>query len=159
MVAAVLGSGAAAVGHVLDATGRLPFVHETADVRLAMHAPALAIWLVAAAVAAAVAATTRPLLVGAPAAVVVSATPELVGRQDPGALLEPGAVLGALLQLLLVLAVVAVAAVAERWLCTVAVVWSPRVPGVVPVDSARSTPRARVPLVVRPRGPPSLVVS
>lgn len=114
LTAAVAGACAAATGHALDATGRLPFVHEAVQVRAAMTPMQVLVWLGLAAGLSGLAASTRPLLVGAPAALLVSGTPELLGRGDPGALFEPGALLGALLQLLLVVAVVALAVVLER---------------------------------------------
>jgi hypothetical protein len=64
-----------------------------------------------------IAATTRVLVVGVPGALLVSAAPELLGRRDPGAIAEPGALLGALVQVLLLLSVVAVALLLERRLC------------------------------------------
>jgi hypothetical protein len=64
----------------------------------------------------ALAARTRPLLVGAPAALLVSAVPELVGRHDIGAVLEPGAMVGSLVQWLLIALVVTLALLAERQL-------------------------------------------
>jgi hypothetical protein len=114
LTAAVAGVCAAATGHALDAAGLLPFVHEAAPLRAAMTMTQLVLWLAVAGVLSALAATTRPLLVGAPAALLVSAAPELVGRGDPGALFEPGALCGALLQLLLVVSVVALAVLLER---------------------------------------------
>jgi hypothetical protein len=105
---------AAATAHALDVSGRLPFVHESVDVRTAMS-PALVVgWLAAAAAVSYVAATTRVMLAGLPGALLVSATPELLGRHDPGAIAEPGAILGSLVQVLLLLAVVAVALLLER---------------------------------------------
>ena len=105
---------AAAMAHALDVTGSLPFVHETADVRSAMSPAQFVVWLALAAGIGAVAASTRLLLVGVPGALLVSATPELIGRGDPGAVAEPGAILGALVQVLLLLAVVAMALAVER---------------------------------------------
>src|SRR3954447_17791727 len=113
-VAAAAGMCAAATAHVLDETGRLPFVHESLNVRTAMSPAQVVVWLIAAAVMSALAVTTRVLLVGVPGALLVSAAPELIGRGDPGAIAEPGAILGALLQVLLLLAVVALALVLER---------------------------------------------
>ena len=113
-VAAVAGATAAATGHALDVAGRLPFVHESEGVRAAMSPLQVVLWLLCAAGLSALAARTRPWLVGGPAALAVSAAPELIGRHDPGAIVEPGALLGALLQLLLVVAVVALAVVLER---------------------------------------------
>ena len=114
LTAAVAGAGAAATAHALDVTGRLPFVHESVTVRMAMSPVQVVLWLLCAAGFSALAARTRPWLVGAPGALAVSAAPELIGRHDPGAIVEPGALLGALLQLLLVVAIVAVAVMLER---------------------------------------------
>jgi hypothetical protein len=114
VLAAVAGASAAATGHALDVAGLLPFVHETAAVRAAMTPAQVVAWLLTAGVLSAIAAATRPVLVGAPAALLVSAVPELVGRHDVGAVAEPSAICGALLQLLLVVAVVALAVALQR---------------------------------------------
>lgn len=111
LLAAAAGIAAAATAHALDAGGQLPFVHETADVRQAMGPMVIVVWLLLAGGLAAVAAATRVVLVGAPAAVAVSAFPELWGRHDIGAVAEPGALLGAALQVVLLLVVVSVALV------------------------------------------------
>lgn len=113
-VAAAAGVCAAVTAHALDASGRLPFVHESVEVRTAMSPAQVLAWLALAAAVSALAATTRVLVVGVPGALLVSAAPELIGRHDPGAIAEPGAVLGALVQLLLLLAVVALALALER---------------------------------------------
>lgn len=157
-VAAVAGAAGAAIGHTLDVTGRLPFVHESAGVRTAMTPAQVALWLLLAAALSALAARTKPLLVGAPAALVVSAVPELVGRHDPGAFFEPGAMLGALLQLLLVVAVVALAVLLERRITAlrvfpVGVTSERRRPR--PQESSRSTDVDRTAV---PRAPPGQVV-
>jgi hypothetical protein len=130
-LAAAVGVAAAAAGHALDRAGQLPFVHEQADVRTAMSPAMIGSWLLLAGLLSALAAASRPLLVGAPAALLVSAVPELVGRHDLGAVLEPGAIAGALVQWLLIAVVVAVALLAERQLgqrpatpVAVAAVWS-----------------------------------
>jgi len=115
-LAAAVGVAAAAVSHVLDRAGQLPFVHEQADVRTALSPAMIACWLLLAAMLSSLAAVTRPLLVGAPAALLVSAVPEVVGRHDLGAVVEPGAVAGALVQCLLIAVVVALALLAERQL-------------------------------------------
>jgi len=114
LVAAGAGIAVAAVGHGLDATGRLPFVHETESVRLGMSLWQVVVWLAATGALAALATATRPIVVGPPVAVAVSAAPELIGRRDPGAIAEPAALLGAALQLLLFAAVVLLAAALER---------------------------------------------
>ena len=157
-VAATAGLCAAATGHALDVAGRLPWVHESEGVRTAMTPVQVLGWLALAAGLSALAARTRPWLVGAPAALVVSGTPELIGRHDPGALTEPTAILGALLQLLLVVCVVALAVAFERrvvLLLVRPVAWPsqsrhPRTP-----ESLRAFVVDRT---AAPRGPPGRVV-
>jgi hypothetical protein len=106
---------AALLAHALDANGLLPFVHETGDVRGAMGPLAVALWLALTAVAVGLAASSRrPALCGAPASLASAGLPELIGRHDIGALFEPSAMLGALLQWLLLLVVVALAVVASH---------------------------------------------
>ena len=158
-VAATAGACAAAAAHALDETGRLPFVHESVDVRTAMTPTQVVAWLALAAVVSALAATTRVLLVGVPGALLVSAAPELIGRHDPGALVEPGALLGAFVQVLLLLAVVGLALVLERRLG----IFRPQ-PLTRP---AHTLPHVALPPVVQvvvdgiaaPRGPPGCVCS
>src|SRR3954447_3475455 len=158
-VAAAAGMCAAAMAHALDVTGSLPFVHETADVRSAMSPAQFVVWLSLAAGIGAVAASTRLLLVGVPGALLVSATPELIGRGDPGAIAEPGAILGAVVQVLLLLAVVAMALALERRLCLVehklltCPVPAPRHLSVQPVVHPVVDP------IAAPRAPPSCVQS
>jgi hypothetical protein len=117
--ASATGAGAA---HLLDLTGRLPGVHETAVVRTAMTAPLTGLWLLAAAAAGVLAARSRrPAAVAVPAALGLAAVPELVGRLDPGAVVEPAALAGAALQALLVLVALALVAVlATLWLIAAA---------------------------------------
>jgi hypothetical protein len=153
-VAAVAGVAAAATGHALDVSGRLPFVHESGDVRLAMQPLAVVVWLSLAAALAAFAATTRLLLVGVPAALLVSATPELWGRGDPGALLEPGALLGAALQVLLLLVLVSAALVVEAKLRLPVLGWHTSVPPRPPLASHPRRVAARTIAVFQQRGPP-----
>jgi hypothetical protein len=153
-VAATAGLCAAATGHALDVSGRLPFVHESEGVRTAMTPAQVTVWLLAAAGLSALAARTRPWLVGAPAALAVSGTPELIGRHDPGALVEPGALLGALLQLLLVVAVVALAVALERRIALFVV---PALALPTQLSRPRRRQRLRAGLVDRtaaPRAPP-----
>lgn len=154
--AAVASVPAALLAHALDATGRLPFVHESADVRGAMGPLAVALWLALTAIVVGLAAASRrPALIGAPASLASAGLPELIGRHDLGAVLEPGAMLGALLQWLLLLIVVALAVVVRRVLRT--------------RPLPRWTPAAALPIVApyrarfavqpfdwnrRPRGPP-----
>jgi hypothetical protein len=157
-VAAAAAVCAAVTAHALDVAGQLPFVHETVAVRTAMSPAQVAGWLLLAATVGAVAASTRVVLVGVPGAVLVSGVPELLGRHDPGAVFEPGALLGALVQVLLLLAVVAMALVLQRRvgvLKRVLVAW--------PVDEqpqwCRTSPAFAVPdNIAAPRAPPSPVV-
>src|SRR4051812_14519984 len=108
VVAAVAGVTGAVVAHALDAAGLLPFVHESVEVRTGMSPVATVCWLGLAAVLAAVTAM-RPATAGAAAALVIGGLPELAGRQDPGAMFEPAAMAGALLQWLLLVLVLSVA--------------------------------------------------
>lgn len=114
VVAAGAGIAVAAVGHALDVTGQLPFVHETESVRWGMSPTQVVVWLAAAGALAGLAASSRLLVVGPPVAIAISAAPELIARRDPGAIGEPGALLGAALQLVLLAAVVLLAAAFER---------------------------------------------
>jgi len=154
VVAAAAGVGAAATAHLLDVSGRLPFVHETVEVRTAMSPAQVVVWLAVAAGVSAVAARTRVLLVGAPGALLVSAAPELIGRHDPGAIAEPGAILGALVQVLLLLAVVAAAVILERRL---PVLRPQRLVGLCQVSRRWALPavlQRTVDRTAAPRGPP-----
>src|SRR3954449_3823161 len=108
-VAAVAGVAGAAVAHALDAAGLLPFVHESVEVRSAMSPTTTLCWLGLAAVLAA-ATARRPATAGAVAALVVGGLPELAGRHDPGAMFEPAAMTGALLQWLLLVLVLSLSA-------------------------------------------------
>lgn len=153
-VAAVAGISAAALARVLDASGQLPFVHETTTIRAGMGAEATLAWLVAAGALAALAATTRAVAVGSPAAVAISAFPELWSRHDPGAIGEPGALLGALLQLLLLLAVVSTALLfADRLVPSAAPVRISLARPPTPLGSRRPALR-RHPGTTRSRAPP-----
>ena len=114
-VAAVASVPAALLTHALDVNGLLPFVHESGDVRGAMGPLAVALWLALTAVLVGLAASSRrPALLGAPAALVSAGLPEIVGRHDIGAVVEPGAMLGAFVQWLLLVVVVALAVAASR---------------------------------------------
>ena len=106
---------AALLAHALDASGRLPFVHEAGDIRGAMGPLAIALWLTITAVVVGLAVASRwPALLAAPASLASAGLPELIGRHDPGAVFEPGAIVGALLQWSLLLVVLALAVVASR---------------------------------------------
>jgi hypothetical protein len=145
--------------HALDVAGRLPFVHEAAPVRTAMTPTQIVVWLALAAALSAAAAGTRPVLLGAPSALLVSAAPEIAGRGDPGAVLEPGALLGALLQLLLVVAVVALAVVLERRIGLV-VLGTTRLPSPLRAPVSRAIlVRQVVDRMAEPRAPPAVVVT
>jgi hypothetical protein len=152
--AAAAGVGAAVTGHLLDRAGLLPFVHETAAVRTAMSPVQVAGWLLLAGVLAALAAATRPLVVGAPVAAVVSGTPELLGRHDPGAVLEPAALLGALLQVLLVVAVVALAVALERRVLPLRITSFCAPVAALPSSVRRRLAPRLVDATAAPRGPP-----
>ena len=128
--AAVASVPAALLAHALDVTGRLPFVHESGHVRDAMGPAAVLLWLALTALVVGLASASRwPALLGAPASLASAGLPELIGRHDLGAVLEPGAILGALLQWALLLVVVALAVVASRVLrLTPLIAGGPRVP-------------------------------
>lgn len=158
-VAATAGVCAAATGHALDATGRLPFVHEAAAVRTSMSPAEVVAWLLVAAAVSAVAACTRVLVVGVPGAVFVSGVPELLGRHDPGAVFEPGALMGALVQVLLLLAVVALALLLQRRLTALRRGRVTRPVDRRPPSSPRVVPGRVVDGIAAPRGPPALGVS
>jgi hypothetical protein len=156
--AAAAGVVGAATAHALDVAGLLPGVHETAQVRAAMDPLATVAWLALAGALAWLAARTRPVLVGGASALIVSGIPELVGRHDPGAVAEPGAIAGALLQWVLLLAVVAVAMLLARSLTVRApsyadLPWQPSMLHASAVVS-RLLPRRG-----RPRAPPSPFLS
>lgn len=157
-VAAVAGGAGAVTAHWLDVAGRLPFVHESGAIRSGMTPLQVLLWLLVAAGACALA-STRVAALGAPVAVVVSATPELLARHDLGAVTEPGAIVGAALQLPVLVAVVTLALILERRVPVVTVrplpaVAASRVAGVLsPLSS----------LLVRsgaaPRAPPGVLPS
>jgi hypothetical protein len=160
LAAAVAGVVGAATAHALDVRGLLPGVRETAHVRQAMGPAVTVLWLGLAGGVALIAARTRPLLVGAVGALAVGAVPELLGRLDPGAAFEPGAVAGALLQWLLLMAVVALAVVVEHRLglmpfarTSLRTCWPP-----VPGYSSRGLPFVLIDRA-RPRAPPAVLSS
>src|SRR3954454_14630677 len=138
-VAAVAGVTGAAVAHALDAAGLLPFVHESVEVRTAMSPTTTLCWLGLAAVLAA-ATARRPATAGAVAALVVGGLPELAGRHDPGAMFEPAAVAGALVQWVLLLLVLSVAYAVHTRLST-------------SVPTPTAVPVLRLPTSLRPRRP------
>lgn len=114
VAAAAAGILGAAAAHAFDIAGVLPGVHETAAVRTAMGPAPTVVWLMLAGGLAWLAVRTRPALVGGTSALVISAVPELMVRHDPGAIGEPGAIAGALMQWLLLMAVFAIAVVVDR---------------------------------------------
>lgn len=108
VVAAVAGVAGACLAHALDVAGLLPFVHEAAAVRNAMSPGSTAAWLLLTGVLCALTAR-RPATAGAAAALFIGGLPELAGRLDPGAIFEPAAIAGALLQWLLLVLVLSLA--------------------------------------------------
>jgi hypothetical protein len=154
VAAVAAGIVGAASTHALDAAGLLPGVHETAEVRTAMGPALWAGWLLFAGGLAGLAVRTRPALVGGASALLVSAVPELVGRHDPGAVAEPGAMSGALVQWLLLLALVAVAVVVDRSLSPWSAPASYLVAWLKPSPSRRLAMTRLVDRRGRPRAPP-----
>jgi hypothetical protein len=153
-VAAAAGVTGAAVAHLLDQTGRLPFVHEHLAVRAGMRPGETAVWLLATAVAAGVA-SRRPVLFGAPVALLATAAPELLSRHDPGAVLEPGAVVGAAVQLPLLVLVVAVALLLERRLPRLALTAVAPLHPLSPPVTTVPAPASPVRSGAAPRAPPA----
>jgi hypothetical protein len=157
VAAAVAGVVGAASTHALDEAGLLPGVHESEAVRTAMGPAVTVIWLMLAGGLAWLAVRTRPALVGGSSALIVSAIPELVGRHDPGAIGEPGAVAGALMQWLLLMAVVAVAVIVDRSPAELAVPSSYRILFWQPAPAgADGNPTRIVDRRGRPRAPPTV---
>ena len=159
VVAVGVGVAGAALAHALDVAGLLPGVHETANVRGGLSAPVTVGWLGLAAALSLLAAKRGVVRVGAPASLLVAALPELIGRHDIGALVEPGAVAGALLQWLLLLAVAAAVVVATRGTF---VVLAPSFGTIAWLTPTASQERARSHVLDhrgRPRAPPRASLS
>jgi len=156
--AVVAGIAGAAGTHALDAAGLLPGVHEATGVRTGMGPSATVGWLLLAGALAWLAARTRPALVGGSAALLVSGIPELVGRHDPGAIVEPGAMAGALVQWLLLLAVVAIAVVVDRWLAVRAPSSYVDLPGPSAIVGRSRNASRLVDRRGRPRAPPLVLL-
>jgi len=159
LVAVGAGVAGAALAHVLDEAGLLPGVHEAASVRSGMTAGNTLLWLALAAGLAGLAARRGPIRIGAPASLLIAGAPEVLGRHDLGAVFEPGAIAGALVQWLLLLAVVAAVVITSRGALVVltpsyAVIEWPAAAG--PRQQARSFVVARR---GRPRAPPDLPLS
>ena len=159
IAAAVAGIVGAGTAHALDEAGLLPGVHESAGVRGAMGPGLTVAWLALAGLMAWYAARTRPAVVGGGCALVLSAIPEMVGRHDPEAIVEPGAIAGALFQWLLLLAVLALLVAVDRWLAVRApasYLDVPRQPAFLALrrDIARLVDRR-----ARPRAPPDSFLS
>lgn len=156
VVAAVVGACGAGMARALDVHGLLPGVHESEAVRGAMGPGVTAAWLVLAGGLAALAASTRPVPVGTVVSLLVSGLPEMVSRHDPEAFGEPGAITGALVQLVLLLTVVALAVLVGVHLRRAALpapTWQRhRLPR--PVGPRRPRTRARR-LDANPRAPPA----
>ena len=150
-------AGAAAV-HALDEAGLLPGVHETVAVREAMTPLLTVAWLALAGALGWLAARTRAVPVGGAGAVLVAALPELAGRADPGAFVEPAALAGAALQWLLLMAVLGILVVTERHLAATPL-RRPRLPSAWLPDTPvrqRAVPYLAV-AAGRPRAPPGHV--
>jgi hypothetical protein len=111
-------------------------------VRHGMGPGATALWLSLAAVLAA-ASARRPLMAGV-AAVVVAGVPELLVRHDPGAMLEPAALAGALMQWTLLLLVIAVALAVQTRLSATPFAGSAPVAAVARVAAAAEAVRVFV---------------
>lgn len=159
VVAVGAGVAGAALAHVLDVAGLLPGVHEAANIRGGMSVPVTVGWLGIAAGLSLLAAKRGLVRVGAPASLFVAALPELMGRHDIGAVVEPGAVAGALLQWLLLLAVAAVVVVATRGAF---VVLAPSFGTIAWLTPTASQERARSHALDhrgRPRAPPRAYLS
>jgi len=156
--AALAGVVGAAAVHALDEAGLLPGVHEATAVREAMT-PLLTIgWLALAGGLGWVAARTRAVPVGAAGALVVAALPELAGRADAGAFVEPAALAGAALQWLLLMAVLGILVVTERHLVATALRHT-RLPSPwLPATPVRHRVVAHLVVAAgRPRAPPGHV--
>jgi hypothetical protein len=155
-VAVGAGVAGATLAHALDQAGLLPGVREAANVRSGMSGSVTVLWLGLAAMLSWLAGRFGPVRVGAPASLLIAAIPELVGRHDLGAVVEPGAIAGAMLQWLLLLVVVAAVVVASRSALTVLV---PSYGAISWPASVGPRPRARTYVVDRrgrPRAPPKL---
>lgn len=154
VAAAVAGLVGAVTARALDEAGLLPGVHESEAVREAMG-PALTVgWLLLAAAASWLAARTRPIVVGPVSALAVAGIPELLCRRDPGAMFEPGALAGALLQSLLLIAILALAVVADRWLVTIPTPAFARPRPHAVVTRSRRPRAGAVVRTAQPRAPP-----
>lgn len=145
LVAAVAGVAGASLAHALDVAGALPFVHESAAVRNAMAPGATVGWLLLAAALCA-ATARRPATLGAPAALLIGGLPELAGRMDPGAVFEPEAMAGALLQWLLLVLLLSLAFAVQAWLAL-----APPPVASIPVHPSTPRPTSR-PLTSRLSG-------
>lgn len=159
LVAAGAGAAGAALSHALDGAGLLPGVHEAVHVRDGMSVTLTFSWLAVAAALAWLAARRGPIRIGAPASLLVAAVPELVGRHDLGAVLEPGAIAGAALQWLLLLAVVAVLVVASRSSFVVLAPSHGAIAWPAPPETRHESLSHVVGTRGRPRAPPDLHLS
>lgn len=155
--AAVVGAAGAGLARALDVAGLLPGVHEGEAVRGGMGPAATTLWLLLAASLAWLVGVMARLWVGVAVCVFVSGIPELVTRHDPEAMGEPGALMGALVQLLLLLMVLALAIVIESGLRRTrppVPAWQRHRAPLPLVDLCR--PRTGLRLDANPRGPPTV---
>jgi hypothetical protein len=113
LVAAVVGAAGAGLARALDVAGLLPGVHESEAVRSGMGPAATGTWLLLAGALAWLVGITGRWWVGVASCVFVGGIPELITRHDPEAMGEPGALMGALVQLLLLLILLALAVVID----------------------------------------------
>lgn len=154
-VAVGAGVAGAVLAHALDEAGLLPGVREAAHVRGGMSGSVTALWLALAAASSWSAGRFGAIRVGAPASLLIAALPELVGRHDLGAIVDPGALAGAMLQWLLLLAVVAAVVVASRGALAVFALTFHAVSWPAPIERRTRESSHVVDRRSRPRAPPA----
>ena len=158
-VAVGAGVAGAVLAHALDEAGLLPGVREAAHVRGGMSGSVTALWLALAAASSWLAGRFGAIRVGAPASLLIAALPELVGRHDLGAVMDPGAVAGAMVQWLLLLAVVAAVVLASRGALVVLVPSLTAVSWPTPAGGRAREGSHLVDRRCRPRAPPDVPLS
>ena len=158
-VAVGAGVAGALLAHALDEAGMLPGVHEAAGVRGGMSASVTALWLGMTAALSWSSGRFGAIRVGAPSSLLIAAVPELVGRHDLGAVVDPGALSGAMLQWLLLLVVVAAVVVASRGAFVVLAPSFPTLSWAAPTGRRTRASSHVVDRRSRPRAPPALPLS